>query len=109
MVIQFAVPEDNAQVILSVKRETFSVSIDTQDIYYFDLEGRLAGAWVDGCNYKRTLDSRLLRISRSGNTKGTAAATRKARSVSPCAITVGISSAKPRARRSRPRRKATPR
>ncbi len=47
-------------VRVSVKRHSFTVSINGAPIYYFDLLGRLLGGFVDSRNYVRGLNGRLL-------------------------------------------------
>jgi hypothetical protein len=50
----------SSSVLINLKLHSIAVSFDNSiPIYYFDKSGRLIGAYVDGRNYKRSLDDRL--------------------------------------------------
>lgn len=53
--------DDDALILLNLKSFSFSVAINKLNSITFDLEGRILGAFVNGINYRRGLDNRVLK------------------------------------------------
>jgi radical SAM superfamily enzyme YgiQ (UPF0313 family) len=47
-------------LLINVRREATSVLVDSSLALNYDREGRLTGAWMDGRNYRRSLDNRVI-------------------------------------------------
>jgi radical SAM superfamily enzyme YgiQ (UPF0313 family) len=60
MVIDLPSDRGSGRVRISVKEQALTLSFDPAPIYTFDRSGRLVGAFLDGRNYKRGLDGRIL-------------------------------------------------
>ncbi|MFC1550650.1 radical SAM protein [Candidatus Neomarinimicrobiota bacterium] len=66
-ITKFDLP-DGSTVILTLKRHAFNVFHKPQnDLWTFDLEGRLIGMFVDQQNYRRTMENHFFRKTRSDN------------------------------------------
>jgi len=61
MLVEFQTGEGNRHVVLSLKPDAVSVSLDEVEVYSFDREGRLLTAWVNDHTYVRTLDNRIIK------------------------------------------------
>ena len=57
---QFTLKASQDAVLVTLRPSSFSVAINVSTIYNFDGEGRMLGAYVDGRNYLRGLDNRVL-------------------------------------------------
>ena len=67
-IVEFATPTSH-RLLINVRRESTSIMVDQLQTYSYDREGRLIGSWIDGRNYRRTLDNRIIEKqegSRSG-------------------------------------------
>lgn len=53
--------EKGTHILLNLKSFSFSVAINKLNSITFDLEGRMLGAFLDGINYRRGLDNRVLK------------------------------------------------
>ncbi|NOZ07501.1 MAG: radical SAM protein [FCB group bacterium] len=63
-ILNFALPGDRTLGV-TLKPHAFNLFEKPQEnLWTFDLEGRLLGMYVDGVNYRRTLDNRYFRKSR---------------------------------------------
>lgn len=60
---------DGARLILNVRRESVVIMENETRSYTFDAAGRLIGAYLDGKNYRRSLDNQVLE-KQSGARKG---------------------------------------
>lgn len=58
--VQFVVNESGNEILVNVRPNSFSVTINTATVYNFDAAGRLFGAYRSGRNYLRGLDNRVL-------------------------------------------------
>ena len=58
--VQFTLNAGQDIVLVNLRPSSFSVAINVSTIYNFDGEGRMLGAYVDGRNYLRGLDNRVL-------------------------------------------------
>ncbi|MBI4671900.1 MAG: radical SAM protein [Chloroflexi bacterium] len=67
---------DGAQLILNVRRESTVIMENDTRAYTFDAAGRLVGVFLDGKNYRRSLDNRIL-VKQSGARKGLAGRLRR--------------------------------
>lgn len=56
---------DGGQLLFSIKPSSITISEDYHTTYTFDREGRLIGAFVDGMNYHRSLDNKVMKKYRS--------------------------------------------
>lgn len=61
MLVRFQTAGDHQQVVVSLKPGAVSVSLDGEEAYSFDGEGRLLTAWIQGQTYVRTLDNRVIK------------------------------------------------
>jgi radical SAM superfamily enzyme YgiQ (UPF0313 family) len=67
-IIKYSLPDDSGEVILTLKRHAFNIfHTPKNDLWTFDLEGRLIGMFVDQQNYRRTMENRFFRKTRSAN------------------------------------------
>jgi radical SAM superfamily enzyme YgiQ (UPF0313 family) len=57
---------DGHNLILNIRRESIVVMEDERVSYTFDRAGRLAGAFDDGLNYRRSMDNRILEKRQTG-------------------------------------------
>ncbi len=57
---EFAAPPMAERVWVGIKRHVISLMLDEREVYTFDPEGRLWMAFIDGVNYKRGLDGRMV-------------------------------------------------
>ncbi|MBD3275059.1 MAG: radical SAM protein [Candidatus Marinimicrobia bacterium] len=53
--------DDDAHILLNLKSFSFSIAINKLNSITFDLEGRMLGAFLNGRNYRRGLDNRVLK------------------------------------------------
>ncbi|MFQ6057740.1 MAG: radical SAM protein [Anaerolineae bacterium] len=60
MSLEFVAPGIEGQVFVNVRPQAITVSLDTVPNYAFDREGRLFAAYVEGHNYRRTMDNRVI-------------------------------------------------
>ncbi len=60
MVVEFVATQSGERVLANVRPSSFSLTIDVSTVYNFDLSGRLLGAYINGRNYMRGLDNRVL-------------------------------------------------
>ena len=60
MIVEFALNATLQRILVNVRSNSFSVTIDEATIYNFDAIGRLLGAYRGGKNYLRGLDNRVL-------------------------------------------------
>jgi radical SAM superfamily enzyme YgiQ (UPF0313 family) len=58
-IVEFANPAGR-RLLINVRREATSILVDNSLALNFDREGRLTGAWIDGRNYRRSLDNRVI-------------------------------------------------
>ena len=52
---------NDTHILLNLKSFSFSVAINKLNSITFDLEGRMLGAFINGMNYRRGLDNRVLK------------------------------------------------
>ena len=50
----------NCHLLINARREGTSILVDNELALNYDPEGRLTGAWMDGRNYRRSLDNRVI-------------------------------------------------
>lgn len=67
MLLEVRVNGGNQRVLVSVKPTALSVSLDDEEVYSFDAEGRLLTAWLGEQTYVRTLDNRVVKKWREPN------------------------------------------
>ncbi len=67
---------DDKRVTINVRRESTVVMENNDTTFTFDYEGRLIGAFLDGRNYRRSLDNEILEKA-SGETPGLGARVRR--------------------------------
>jgi hypothetical protein len=48
------------RILINVRREATSILVDQKLTLNYDGEGRLYSAWIEGRNYRRGLDNRVL-------------------------------------------------
>lgn len=48
------------RLLVNARREATTVVVDEKRSWNFDREGRLIGAWLEGRNYRRSLDNRVI-------------------------------------------------
>ncbi len=58
-IVEFATPEGR-RLLVNARREATSILVNDELALNYDNEGRLTGAWVDGRNYRRSLDNRII-------------------------------------------------
>lgn len=58
--VQYPAPPLAERVWVGVKRHAVSLMLDEREVYTFDPTGRLWMAYIDGVNYKRGLDGRMV-------------------------------------------------
>lgn len=58
--VEYAAPPLAERVWIGVKRHAISLMLDEREVYTFDPTGRLWMAFIDGVNYKRGLDGRMV-------------------------------------------------
>lgn len=58
--VEYAAPPRAERVWIGVKRHAISLMLDEREVYTFDPTGRLWMAFIDGVNYKRGLDGRMI-------------------------------------------------
>lgn len=58
-IVEFVIPTDK-HLLINARRESISIMVDQSLTLNYDREGRLIGAWMDGRNYRRSLDNRVL-------------------------------------------------
>lgn len=61
MLFDFHSSKDGRKVILNLKAESMSISLDDSEVYAFDLEGRFLTAWHGDRTYLRTLSNRVIK------------------------------------------------
>jgi hypothetical protein len=58
-IVDFVIPSGK-HLLINARRESTSIMVDQSLTYNYDREGRLISAWLDGRNYRRSLDNRVL-------------------------------------------------
>ncbi|MGC8783486.1 MAG: radical SAM protein [Armatimonadota bacterium] len=58
--VEYPAPPLAERVWIGVKRHAISLMLDEREVYTFDPAGRLWMAYIDGVNYKRGLDGRMV-------------------------------------------------
>jgi len=58
-IVEFVTPEER-HLLVNARREATSVLVDQKLALNYDREGRLTGAWIEGRNYRRSLDNRVI-------------------------------------------------
>ena len=58
-IVEFVNPAGR-HLLINVRREATSVLVNSSLALNYDREGRLTGAWMDGRNYRRSLDNRVI-------------------------------------------------
>ncbi len=58
-IVEFVNPAGR-HLLVNVRREATSVLVNSSLALNYDREGRLTGAWIDGKNYRRSLDNRVI-------------------------------------------------
>lgn len=58
-IVKFVTPT-GSRLLINARRESTSVMVDQSLTLNYDREGRLIGAWIEGRNYRRSLDNRVL-------------------------------------------------
>ena len=58
-IVEFVNPAGR-HLLINVRREATSILVNNTLAVNFDREGRLTGAWIDGRNYRRSLDNRVI-------------------------------------------------
>jgi radical SAM superfamily enzyme YgiQ (UPF0313 family) len=61
MLISFESRKTARQVLLNLKQDSSTISLDEEIVYSFDLEGRLLSAWQNNHTHIRTLDNRIVK------------------------------------------------
>ncbi len=56
------------RLLINSRREATSILVNNELALNFDREGRLTGAWIDGRNYRRSLDNRI--VEKQGGPRG---------------------------------------
>ena len=59
------------RILINTRREATSIMVDGVVVLNYDREGRMTGAWIDGRNYRRSLDNRVIE-KQSGSQPGLA-------------------------------------
>jgi radical SAM superfamily enzyme YgiQ (UPF0313 family) len=67
MVIELFVSNPSRKVLLSLKPDSLAISLNEQEVYSFDREGRLLTAWMENKTFVRTLDNRVIKKYRDPN------------------------------------------
>jgi hypothetical protein len=60
MILEFRLTGSGQKTILNQKPESLTLSLDEEEIYSFDAEGRMLTAWKEGLTYVRTFNNRLI-------------------------------------------------
>ncbi len=58
-IVEFVTPAGR-RLLINVRREATSIMVDQSLTLNYDREGRLTSAWIEGRNYRRSLDNRVL-------------------------------------------------
>jgi len=58
--LKFSLPEQGDEVLVSLKRHSLTMTVNRFTIVTFDRAGRWLGAFLDGKNYKRGIDNRVM-------------------------------------------------
>ncbi len=58
-IVEFVTPTGQ-RLLVNARRESTSIMVDQALALNYDREGRLLGAWIEGRNYRRSLDNRIL-------------------------------------------------
>jgi radical SAM superfamily enzyme YgiQ (UPF0313 family) len=58
-IVEFITP-DGLRLLVNTRREATTLMVNDDLTLNFDREGRLIGSWLDGRNYRRSLDNRIL-------------------------------------------------
>lgn len=58
-IVEFVTPMGQ-RLLINARRESTSIMVDESLTLNYDREGRLIGAWIEGRNYRRSLDNRIL-------------------------------------------------
>ncbi len=66
-IVEFVTPEGR-RLLINSRREATSILVNNELVLNFDCEGRLTGAWIDGRNYRRSLDNRI--FEKQGGPRG---------------------------------------
>lgn len=66
-IVEFVTPEEpvlsvskGRRLLINVRREATSILVNNELTLNYDREGRLIGAWIEGRNYRRSLDNRVI-------------------------------------------------
>ncbi len=66
-IVQFMTPTGR-RLLINARREATSILVNNELALNYDCEGRLTGAWMEGRNYRRSLDNRI--IEKQGGPRG---------------------------------------
>jgi hypothetical protein len=66
-IVEFVTLEGR-RLLLNSRREATSILVNNELALNFDCDGRLTGAWIDGRNYRRSLDNRI--VEKQGGPRG---------------------------------------
>ncbi len=58
-IVEFETPAGR-HLLINARREATSILVNSTTALNYDREGRLTGAWIDGRNYRRSLDNRVI-------------------------------------------------
>ncbi len=66
-IVEFVTPAGR-RLLINSRPEATSILVNNELALNFDCEGRLTGAWIEGRNYRRSLDNRI--IEKQGGPRG---------------------------------------
>ncbi|MDE3090788.1 MAG: radical SAM protein [Chloroflexota bacterium] len=58
-IVEFVTPTGR-RLLINARREATSILVNSSLALNYDREGRLTGAWIEGRNYRRSLDNRVI-------------------------------------------------
>ena len=58
-IVEFSTPTGR-RLLINARREATSILVDGVLALNYDREGRMTGAWIEGRNYRRSLDNRVI-------------------------------------------------
>ena len=58
-IVEFSTPAGR-RLLINARREATSILVNSSLALNYDREGRLTGAWIEGRNYRRSLDNRVI-------------------------------------------------
>ena len=70
MLVSFEGGKIARQVLLNLKQDSSTISLDEEVVYSFDLEGRLLSAWQNNHTFVRTLDNRIVKKWHENSLRG---------------------------------------